>query len=55
MTDFIKVATTDEVPVGGRKIFDVDDVTVALFNIHLDPDGRVKTTSQSMDLRNQGG
>ena len=33
MTDFIKVATTDEVPVGGRKIFDVDDVTVALFNI----------------------
>ena len=33
MTDFIKVATIDEVPVGGRKIFDVDDVTVALFNI----------------------
>lgn len=33
MDDFVKVATTDELPVGERKIFSVDDVTVALFNI----------------------
>jgi outer membrane protein assembly factor BamE (lipoprotein component of BamABCDE complex) len=32
-----------------------DGQTVVLFNIHLDMDGRVKTTSQSMDLHNQGG
>lgn len=34
MNDFIKVATTDELPVGSRKIFSVDDVSVALFNIN---------------------
>lgn len=33
MTDFIKVATIDELPIGERKIFSVDDVMVALFNI----------------------
>ena len=32
-----------------------DGQTAALFNIHLDMDGRVKTTSQSMDARNLGG
>ncbi|MFN8440917.1 MAG: non-heme iron oxygenase ferredoxin subunit [Caldilineaceae bacterium] len=33
MSDLIKVATVDELPVGGRKILDVDNVSVALFNI----------------------
>lgn len=33
MLDLIKVATIDEIPVGERKIIDVDNVSVALFNI----------------------
>ena len=33
MADFIKVATRDEVPVGGSKLVEVDDVRIALFNL----------------------
>lgn len=33
MSDLIKVATVDELPVGERKIIDVDNVSIALFNI----------------------
>ena len=36
MTDFIKVATVDEIPVGGSKLVEVDDVRVALFNLDGD-------------------
>ena len=33
MTEFIKVATVDEVPVGSSKLVEVDSVGVALFNL----------------------
>lgn len=33
MSEFIKVATVAEVPVGGSKLVEVDDVRVALFNL----------------------
>lgn len=33
MSEFIKVATIDEVPVGESKLVEVDDVRVALFNL----------------------
>lgn len=33
MTEFIKVATRDEIPVGGSKLVEVDDVRIALFNL----------------------
>ena len=33
MTEYIKVATRDEVPVGGSKLVEVDDVRIALFNL----------------------
>jgi 3-phenylpropionate/trans-cinnamate dioxygenase ferredoxin subunit len=33
MTEFVKVATVDEIPAGTRKLVDFEDVTVAVFNI----------------------
>jgi len=33
MSEFIKVATVAEIPVGGSKLVEVDDVRVALFNL----------------------
>jgi 3-phenylpropionate/trans-cinnamate dioxygenase ferredoxin component len=33
MSEFIKVATADEIPVGGRKLVVIDNVQVALFNL----------------------
>ncbi|HMN26923.1 MAG TPA: non-heme iron oxygenase ferredoxin subunit [Caldilineaceae bacterium] len=33
MSEFIKVAVVDEIPVGGRKLVEVDSVQVALFNL----------------------
>lgn len=33
MSEFIKVATVDEIPVGGAKLVEVDFVRVALFNV----------------------
>jgi 3-phenylpropionate/trans-cinnamate dioxygenase ferredoxin component len=32
MAEFIKVATLDELPIGGRKLIEVEDVRLALFN-----------------------
>lgn len=37
MSEFIKVATVDEVPVGDKKLVEVDYVRVALFNL----DGKI--------------
>ena len=37
MSDFIKVATVDEIPVNESKLVEVDDVRVALFNL----DGKI--------------
>jgi len=34
MSDFIKVATVDEIPVNEGKLVEVDDVRVALFNLN---------------------
>jgi 3-phenylpropionate/trans-cinnamate dioxygenase ferredoxin subunit len=36
MSDFIKVATLDEIPPGGSKLVEVDMVRVALFNLNGD-------------------
>lgn len=33
MSDFIKVAKLDEIPLNGAKLVEVDDVRVALFNL----------------------
>jgi 3-phenylpropionate/trans-cinnamate dioxygenase ferredoxin subunit len=33
MSEFIKVATVDEIPAGGRKLVVIDNVQVALFNL----------------------
>lgn len=33
MTDFVKVATLDEIPLNGAKLVVVEDVRVALFNL----------------------
>lgn len=33
MSDFIKVATVDEIPVGESKIVEVEEVSIALFNL----------------------
>lgn len=33
MNEFIKVATVDEVPVGGSKLVEIENVRVALFNL----------------------
>lgn len=33
MSDFLKVATLDEIPSGGSKLVQVDDVRIALFNL----------------------
>ena len=33
MSDFIKVATEGEIPVGQSKLVEIDDVRVALFNL----------------------
>ncbi|HXF64049.1 MAG TPA: non-heme iron oxygenase ferredoxin subunit [Caldilineaceae bacterium] len=34
MSEFIKVATIDEIPVNGSKLVEVEDVRVALFNLN---------------------
>lgn len=33
MTEFIKIATVDEVPVNSSKLVEVDDIRIALFNL----------------------
>ena len=33
MSNFVKVATIDEIPVGGSKLVEIDYVRVALFNL----------------------
>ncbi len=33
MSNFVKVATVDEIPVGGSKLVEIDYVRVALFNL----------------------
>jgi 3-phenylpropionate/trans-cinnamate dioxygenase ferredoxin subunit len=33
MAEFIKIATREELPVGGSKLVEVDDVRIALFNL----------------------
>lgn len=33
MTDYVNVATLDEIPAGGSKLVEVDRVRVALFNL----------------------
>jgi 3-phenylpropionate/trans-cinnamate dioxygenase ferredoxin subunit len=33
MSEFVKVARIDEIPVNGSKLVEVDDVRVALFNL----------------------
>ena len=33
MSDFIKVATIDEIPVNSSKLVEVDDMRIALFNL----------------------
>lgn len=33
MSDFVKVATVDEIPLGGSKLIEVDSVRIALFNL----------------------
>lgn len=33
MSEFIKVATKDEIPLGGSKLVEVDFIRVALFNL----------------------
>ena len=37
MNNFIKVATVDEIPVGGSKLVELDYVRIALFNL----DGKI--------------
>jgi len=34
MSEFVKVATIDEIPVNGSKLVEVDNVRVALFNLN---------------------
>ncbi|MFN8490815.1 MAG: non-heme iron oxygenase ferredoxin subunit [Caldilineaceae bacterium] len=34
MSDFIKVAIVDDIPVNGSKLVEVDDVRIALFNLN---------------------
>ncbi len=33
MSEFVKVARIDEIPVNGSKLIEIDDVRVALFNL----------------------
>lgn len=33
MSDFVKVATLDEIPEGGSRLVEIDDVRIALFNL----------------------
>lgn len=33
MSEFVKVATLAEIPVGGAKLVEIEDVRVALFNV----------------------
>jgi 3-phenylpropionate/trans-cinnamate dioxygenase ferredoxin component len=33
MSQLIKVATVDEIPVGGRKLVEVEGISIALFNL----------------------
>lgn len=33
MDDFIKVATLEELPAGGRKLLEIEDIRIALFNV----------------------
>lgn len=32
MEGFVKVATVDEIPVGGRKVVEIEDIRIAIFN-----------------------
>ena len=34
MSELIKIATLDEVPVNGSKLIEVDDIRIALFNLN---------------------
>lgn len=34
MSEFIKVATLDEIPVNGRKLVDVEEFRIVLFNLN---------------------
>lgn len=33
MSEFVKVAALDEIPVGGSKLVEIEDIRVALFNL----------------------
>ena len=33
MSEFLKVATVDEIPAGGSKLVQIEDVRIALFNL----------------------
>ena len=33
MTEFLKVATVDQIPAGGSKLVQIEDVRIALFNL----------------------
>lgn len=33
MSEFVKVATVDEIPVNGSKLVEIDNVPIALFNL----------------------
>ncbi len=34
MSDLVKVATVDEVPVNGSKLVEIDNIRIALFNLN---------------------
>lgn len=34
MSEFIKVATVDQIPVGGSKLVEIEEIRVALFNLN---------------------
>ncbi len=36
MSEFLKVATVDEIPAGGSKLVQIEDVRIALFNLDGD-------------------
>ena len=33
MTEYVKIATVDEIPAGGSKLVEIEDVRIALFNL----------------------
>ena len=33
MSEYLKIATTDEIPAGGSKLVKIEDVRIALFNL----------------------